>query len=74
MGLSLWKIVAVLVWLGVDRSPSAVWNWAHRLAEEQAASPTAAPSRVAVDDTQIEADGDEKWLSAAIGTDSMLLL
>lgn len=60
MGLSLRVIVAVLEWLGVDRSHGTVWNWPHILAEEQAAPPTAAPSRVEVDETKIEVDGEEK--------------
>jgi transposase-like protein len=74
MGLSLREIVAVLDWLGVDRSHGAVWNWTHRLAEEQADPPTVEPPRVAVDETQIEVDGEEKWVYAAIDTDSKLLL
>ncbi|PSP85961.1 hypothetical protein BRC83_02320, partial [Halobacteriales archaeon QS_1_68_17] len=32
------------------------------------------PSRVAVDEKQIEIDGETKWLYAAIDTDSTLLL
>jgi len=35
--------------------------------------PTAEPLRVAVDEKQIEVDGEEKWLYAAIDTDSTLL-
>jgi transposase-like protein len=34
----------------------------------------AEPSRVAVDEKQIEVDGEKKWLYAAIDTDSKLLL
>jgi transposase-like protein len=74
MGLSVREVVAVLEWLGVDRSHGAVWNWTHRLAETQSDPPTAAPSRVAVDEKQIEVDGEKKWLYAAIDTDSKLLL
>lgn len=31
MGLSLREVVAVLDWLGFDRSHGAVWNWTHTL-------------------------------------------
>ena len=74
MGLSVREVVAVLDLLGVDRSHGAVWNWTHDLAESQADPPTAAPSRVAVDEKQIEVDGEKKWLYAAIDTESKLLL
>jgi transposase-like protein len=74
MGLSLREIVAVFEWLGVDRSHGAIWNWTHTLSEAQADPPTAEPSRVAVDEKQIEVDGEEKWLYATIDTDSKLLL
>jgi len=36
--------------------------------------PTVEPSLVAVDEKQIEVDGEEKWLYAAIDTESKLLL
>ena len=74
MGLSLREIVAVFDWLGVDRSHGAVWNWTHALSENQDDPPTAEPSRVTVDEKQIEVDGEKKWLYAAIDTDSKLLL
>ena len=50
MGLSVREVAAVLELLGVDRSHGAVWTWTHDLAEAQADPPTAAPSRVAVDE------------------------
>ena len=59
MGLSLREVVAVFEWLDVDRSHGAVWNWTHTLAEKQADPPTAKPSRVAVDETQITVDGEK---------------
>jgi len=59
MGLSLREIVAVFEWLGVDRSHGAVWNWTHKLSESQSDPPTAAPSRVAVDEKRIEVDGED---------------
>ena len=74
MGLSVREVPAVLELLGVDRSHGAVWNWTHDLAEAQADPPTAEPSRVAVDEKQIEVDGEKKWLYAAIDTSSKLLL
>ncbi|MFC6765489.1 IS6 family transposase [Natrinema soli] len=74
MGSSIREAVAVLDLLGVDRSHGAVWNWTHNLAESQADPPMAAPLRVAVDEKQIEVDGEKKWLYAAIDTESKLLL
>ena len=74
MELSVREVAAVLELLGVDRSHGAVWNWTHDLAESQADPPTAEPSRVAVDEKQIEVDGERKWLYAAIDTESKFLL
>jgi len=73
-GLSIRETVAILDLLGVDRSHGAVWNWVHTLSEHQSDPPTASPSRVAVDEKQIEVDGEDKWLFAAIDTNSKLLL
>jgi transposase-like protein len=69
VGLSVREVPVVLELLGVDRSHGVVWNWMHDLAET-----LAEPSRVAVDEKQIEVDGEKKWLYAAIDTDSKLLL
>ncbi len=44
MGLSVREVAAVLGLLGVDRSHGAVWNWTHKLAENQEDPLTAAPS------------------------------
>ncbi len=74
MGLSVREVEGVLELLGVDRCYQAVWNWKETLAETQHDPPTAAPSWVAVDEKQIEVDGEEKWLYAAIDTESKLLL
>jgi len=74
MGLSVREVVAVVEFLGIDRSHGAVWNWTHALAEAQADPPTAEPSRVAVDEKQIRVDGKRKWLYAAVDTESKLLL
>ncbi len=73
-GLSIRETVVILELLVVDRSHGAVWNWVHTLSEAQSHPPTAEPSRVAVDEKQIEVDGEKKWLYAAIDTDSKLLL
>jgi len=74
MGLSVREVEGVLAWLGVDRCYQAVWNWKEKLAETQSDPPTATPSRVAVDEKQIEVDGEKKWFYAAIDTDSKFLL
>jgi len=60
--------------VGVDRCYLAVWNWKEKLAKTQSDPPTAAPSRVAVDEKRIEIDGEKQWLYAAIDTESKLLL
>jgi len=73
-GLSIRETVAILELLGVDRSHGAVWNWVHTLSEAQSDPPTAQPSRVAVDEKQIEVDGEKKWLYAAVDVDSKLVL
>jgi len=74
MGSSLREVVAIFDFLGVDRSHGAVWNWTHTLSEAQSDPPTAAPSRVAVDETRIEGDGERKWLYAAIDPESKFLV
>ena len=74
MRLSVCEVEGVLAWLGIDRCYQAVWNWKEKLTKTQSDPPTAEPSRVAVDEKQIEVDGEKKWLSAAIDTDSKLLL
>lgn len=58
-GLSIRETVAILELLGVDRSHGAVWNWVHTLSEVQSDPPTVEPSRVAVDEKQIEVDGEK---------------
>lgn len=74
MGLSLREIAVVLEWLGIDRSHGVMWNSTHTFSETQSDPPTAAPSRVAVAEKQLEVDGEEHWLYAAIDTESKLLL
>jgi len=46
----------------------------HTLSEAQSDPPTASPSRVAVDEKQIEVGGENKWLYAAVDGNSKLLL
>jgi len=53
-GLSIRGTVAILDLLGVDRSRGAVWNWVYTLSETQRDPLTASPSRVAVNEKQIE--------------------
>ena len=60
MGLSLCEVEAVLDWVDVERCHQAVWHWKETLVEEQSDLPTTGPSRVAVDEKQIEVDGEEK--------------
>ncbi|WP_159904778.1 IS6 family transposase [Salinirussus salinus] len=74
LGLLIRETVAILELLGVDRSHGAVWNWVHTLSEAQSDPPTATPSRVAVDEKQIEVGGEKKWLYAAVDIESKLLL
>ena len=60
--MSLWlrEVEAVLDWLGVDRSHQAICYWQETTADSQNDPPIAAPSRVAVDEKQIEVDGEKK--------------
>jgi hypothetical protein len=74
MGLSYREVELVLGWLGVNRCHQAAWNWKETLTDAQSDPPTAEPSGVAVDEKQITVDYDEKWLYAAIDTESTLLL
>jgi hypothetical protein len=56
MGLSFREVEAVLDWLGVDRCHQAIWNCKETLSESQSDPPTASPSRVAVNENQVEVD------------------
>jgi putative transposase len=73
-GLSLRKTAAILDLLGVDRSHQSVLQWTHRLADSGSDPPTAQPSRVAVDETAVQVDGEWCWVYAAIDLDTMLVL
>ena len=57
MGLSVREVVAVFELLGVDRSHGTIWSWTHTLSDAQKDPPPAKPSRVAVEEKQIEVDG-----------------
>ena len=73
-GLSLRETMAILDFLDVDRSHGAVWDWTHRLADDQDDPPRSAPRRVAVDETAIQIGTEWRWCYAAIDLDSMLVL
>ena len=73
-GLSLRETVAILDLLDVDRSHGAVWDWTHRLADDQDDPPRSTPRRVAVDETAIQIGTEWRWCYAAIDLDSMLVL
>ena len=60
MGLSLREVEAVLDWVDVGRCHQVIWHWKKTLAEEQSDPPAAEPSWVAVNEKQIEVDGEEK--------------
>ena len=59
---------------GVDRSHQAIWQWVHRYADSVPDPPSAAPSRIAVDETAVQVGTEWYWLYAAIDLDSKLLL
>ena len=66
--------MAILDLLGVDRSHGAVWDWTHRLADDQDDPPRSTPRRVAVDETAIQIGTEWRWCYAAIDPDSLLVL
>jgi transposase-like protein len=75
MGLSLREVEVVLAWLSVYRCHQAIRYWKETAAEPHSDPPTAlSSSRVAVEEKQIEVDGEKKLLYAAINTESKLLL
>jgi len=74
VGMSVRETVSILELLDVERSHSTVYNWLHTLSEAQIDPPMAEPSRVAVNERQIEVAGEKKWHYAAINTESRLLL
>src|SRR6056297_3914753 len=64
-GCSLRETTAVLSVLGVERSHGAVWNWVHRLADSGWDPPSGEPTRVAVDETAVQINGERSWVYAA---------
>lgn len=73
-GLSLRETVAILDLLDVDRPHGAVWNWTHRLTENQTDPPWSALQRVAVGETAIQIGTEWQWCYAAIDLDSIVIL
>jgi transposase-like protein len=73
-GCSLRETEAVLGSLGVDRSHQAIFQWVHRLADSGCDPPSAQPTRVAVDETAVQINGDWSWLYAAIDIKAKLIL
>ena len=65
-GLSLRETVAILDLLGVDRSHGAVWDWTHRLADNQDDPPRSTPRRVDVVETAIQIGTEWRWCYAAM--------
>ncbi|RRJ29990.1 DDE domain-containing protein [Halocatena pleomorpha] len=51
-----------------------MWQWVYQLANSVPDSPSAAPTRVAVDETAVQVGIEWYWLYAAIDFDSKLLL
>ena len=73
-GCSLRETSEILRLLDVERSHQGIWEWVHRLADSVLVPPSAAPTRVAVDETAVKINGEWSWLYAAIDIDSKLLL
>ena len=67
-------MAAALESFGVYQSHQAVFQWIHRVGEEAPDPLTAAPSRVAVDETTIQIGREQCCVYAAIDVDSKLLL
>ena len=73
-GCSLRETQEILRLFGVERSHQAIFQWVHRVADSSGDSPTAKPSRVAVDETAIKINGELSWLYAAIDLETKLIL
>ena len=56
------------------RSHQAIFQWVHRLADSVSDPPSAAPSRVAVDETAVKINSEWSWVYATIDTETKLLL
>ncbi|WP_458209721.1 IS6 family transposase [Haladaptatus sp. NG-SE-30] len=73
-GCSLRETKEILRLFGVKRSHQAVFQWVHRLADSVSDPPSAAPTRVAVDETAVKINGEWSWVYAAIDIETKLLL
>jgi putative transposase len=71
---SLRETAAILELLGVERTHGAVWNWVHRVADSVPDPPSAQPTRVAVDETAVQINGEWSWAYAAIDLQTKVLL
>ena len=70
-GLSLQETAVVLECVVVSRSHQAIWQWVHRHADSAPDPPTAAPLRVAVDETAVQVGTEWHWLYAAHARDGL---
>jgi transposase-like protein len=57
-GCSLRETEEILRLLDVKRSHQAIWQWVHRLADSVPDPPSAQPTRVAVDETAVNINGE----------------
>ncbi|ODR80345.1 transposase [Haladaptatus sp. W1] len=73
-GCSLRETKAILALLGVKRSHQAIFQWIHRISYIFSDPPSAAPTRVAVDETAVKINGEWSWVYAAIDTETKQLL
>ena len=73
-GCSLRETKSILALLGVKRSHQAIIQWVHRVSDSASDPPSAAPTRVAVDETAVKINGEWSWVYAAIDTETKLLL
>jgi putative transposase len=73
-GCSLRETQEILRLFGVERSPQAIWQWVHQIADSAPDPPEAKPKRLAVDQTAVKINGELCWVYAAIDLDSKLIL
>jgi len=71
---SLRETATILDVLGVNRTYQAIFQWMHRIADSGCDPPSAAPTRVAIDETAVKLNGELSWLYAAIDLDTKLVL
>jgi transposase-like protein len=68
------ETATILATLGVNRSYQAIFQLVHRLADSGCDPPSAAPTRVAVNETAVKRNGELCWVYAAIDLDTKLVL